>query len=108
MPVRAGGDQSVRGYDFQSLGVREGDAIAGAKYLATGSIELIQWLTSQWGIAAFTDFGNAANRVKDLDPVFGYGLGARWKSPAGPIGADIAYGQETKDYRIHFNIGVAF
>lgn len=105
---RAGGDQSVRGYDFQSLGVREGDAIAGAKYLATGSIELIQWLTSQWGVAAFTDFGNAANSVKDLDPVFGYGLGARWKSPAGPIGADIAYGQETKDYRIHFNIGVAF
>lgn len=105
---RAGGDQSVRGYDFQSLGVREGDAIAGAKYLATGSIELIQWLTSQWGVAVFTDFGNAVNSVKDLDPVFGYGLGARWKSPAGPIGADIAYGEETKDYRIHFNIGVAF
>ncbi len=105
---RAGGDQSVRGYDFQSLGVREGDAIAAARYLATGSIELIQWLTSQWGVAVFTDFGNAANSMKDIDPVFGYGLGARWKSPAGPIGADIAYGQETKDYRIHFNIGVAF
>lgn len=105
---RAGGDQSVRGYDFQSLGVREGDAIAAARYLATGSVELIQWLTSQWGVAIFTDFGNAANSMKDIDPVFGYGLGARWKSPAGPIGADIAYGQETKDYRIHFNIGVAF
>lgn len=105
---RAGGDQSVRGYDFQSLGVREGDAIAAARYLATGSIELVQWLTSQWGVAVFTDFGNAANSMKDIDPVFGYGLGARWKSPAGPIGADIAYGQETKDYRIHFNIGVAF
>ncbi|HQS37363.1 MAG: outer membrane protein assembly factor [Methylotenera sp. 24-45-7] len=105
---RAGGDQSVRGYDFQSLGVVEGDAIAGARYLATGSIELIQWLTSQWGAAVFTDFGNAANSVKDLKPVLGYGLGARWKSPAGPIGADIAYGQETGDYRVHFNIGVAF
>lgn len=105
---RAGGDQSVRGYDFQSLGVVEGDAIAGARYLATGSIEVIQWLTSQWGVAVFTDFGNAANSVKDLKPVLGYGLGARWKSPAGPIGADIAYGQETGDYRVHFNIGVAF
>lgn len=105
---RAGGDQSVRGYDFQSLGVVEGDAIAGARYLATGSIEVIQWLTSQWGVAVFTDFGNAANSVKDLKPVLGYGLGARWKSPAGPIGADIAYGQETNDYRLHFNIGVAF
>lgn len=105
---RAGGDQSVRGYDFQSLGVVEGDAIAGARYLATGSVEVIQWLTPQWGVAVFTDFGNAANSVKDLKPVLGYGLGARWKSPAGPIGADIAYGQETDDYRLHFNIGVAF
>ncbi len=105
---RAGGDQSIRGYDFQSLGVREGDAIAAARYLATGSIELIQWLTPQWGAAVFTDFGNAANSMKDINPVFGYGFGARWKSPAGPIGADIAYGQETKYYRIHFNIGVAF
>lgn len=105
---RAGGDQSVRGYDFQSLGVSEGSAIAGGSYLATGSIEVIQWLTSQWGLAVFTDFGNAANNTRDLKPVFGYGLGARWKSPAGPIGADIAYGEETGEYRLHFNIGVAF
>lgn len=105
---RAGGDQSVRGYGFQSLGVTEGDAIIGGRYLATGSIELIQWLTSQWGAAIFTDFGNAANSIKDLKPVYGYGLGARWKSPVGPIGADIAYGQETDEYRLHFNIGVIF
>lgn len=105
---RAGGDQSVRGYGFQSLGVTEGDAVIGGRYLATGSIELIQWLTPQWGAAIFTDFGNAANSIKDLKPVYGYGLGARWKSPVGPIGADIAYGQETDEYRLHFNIGVIF
>jgi translocation and assembly module TamA len=105
---RAGGDQSVRGYGFQSLGVTEGDAVIGGRYLAVGSIELIQWLTSQWGAAIFTDFGNAANSIKDLKPVYGYGLGARWKSPVGPIGADIAYGQETDEYRLHFNIGVIF
>ncbi len=105
---RAGGDQSVRGYGYQSLGVTEGDAIVGARYLATGSIEVIQWLTPEWGAAIFTDFGNAANSLKDLKPVYGYGLGARWKSPVGPIGADIAYGQETNDYRMHFNIGVIF
>lgn len=105
---RAGGDQSVRGYAFQSLGIKEGNAIVGAKYLATGSVEVVQWLTSQWGAAVFVDFGNAANRVQDLKPVYGYGLGARWKSPLGPIGADIAYGQATGEYRLHFNIGVAF
>ena len=105
---RAGGDQSVRGYAFKSLGIKEGDAIVGAKYLATGSVEVVQWLTSQWGVATFVDFGNAANRIQDLKPVYGYGLGARWKSPLGPIGADIAYGQATSEYRLHFNLGVAF
>lgn len=105
---RAGGDQSVRGYAYQSLGVAEGDATVGGRYLATGSLEVVQWLTDQWGAAVFMDFGNAANTIQDLKPVYGYGLGARWKSPVGPIGADIAYGQDTDEYRMHFNIGVAF
>jgi translocation and assembly module TamA len=105
---RAGGDQSVRGYAYQSLGIKEGDAIVGGKYIATGSVEIVQWLTSQWGAAVFVDGGNAANQLKNLSPVYGYGLGARWKSPLGPIGADIAYGEETGEYRFHFNIGVAF
>ncbi len=105
---RTGGDQSVRGYAYQSLGVTEGDAIVGGRYLATGSVEVIQWLTNQWGIAIFTDFGNAANTIKELSPVYGYGLGARWKSPIGPLGADIAYGEENDDYRLHFSLGVAF
>lgn len=105
---RAGGDQSVRGYGYKSLGVTEGDATVGGRYLATGSLEVIQWLTDSWGAAVFIDFGNAANTMQDLKPVYGYGLGARWKSPVGPIGADIAYGQDTDEYRMHFNIGVAF
>ena len=105
---RAGGDQSVRGYAYQSLGVKEGDAIVGGRYIATASVEIVQWLTSQWGAAVFVDAGNAANSLKDLTPVYGYGLGARWKSPLGPIGADIAYGEDTGKYRLHFNIGVAF
>ena len=105
---RAGGDQSVRGYAYQSLGVKEGDAIVGGQYMVTGSIEMIQWLTNQWGVAAFVDFGNATNKIQDLKPVYGYGLGARWKSPVGPLGADIAYGEDTGEYRLHFNLGVAF
>ena len=105
---RAGGDQSVRGYAYQSLGVTEGDATVGGRYIATGSVEVVQWLTSQWGAAVFVDAGNAANSLQDLSPVYGYGLGARWKSPLGPIGADIAYGEATGEYRFHFNIGVAF
>lgn len=98
----------MRGYAFQSLGVTEGLATVGGKYLATGSVEVVQWLTAQWGGAAFVDLGNAANSFKDLQPVYGYGLGVRWRSPLGPIGADIAYGQATDKYRLHFNIGIAF
>ncbi|MCB5189451.1 autotransporter assembly complex protein TamA [Methylobacillus arboreus] len=105
---RAGGDQSVRGYAYQSLGVPDGDAVIGGRYLVTGSIEVIQWLTESWGAAVFVDFGNAANTTRDLKPVYGYGLGARFKSPAGPIGVDIAHGQETGEYRLHFNLGVTF
>ena len=105
---RAGGDQSVRGYSFQSLGVQEGDAILGGRVLLTGSTEIVQWFTSSWGAAAFVDFGNAANSWRDYEPAYGYGLGVRWKSPVGPVGADIAYGEETKDYRLHFNLGVSF
>lgn len=105
---RAGGDQSVRGYAFQSLGVKEADAIVGGRVLLTGSTEVVQWLTSSWGVAMFADFGNAANSWKDYDPVLGYGLGARWRSPIGPVGVDIAHGQETGEYRLHFNLGVNF
>ncbi len=105
---RAGGDQSVRGYAFQSLGVKEGDAITGGRVLLTGSSEILQWLTHAWGAAVFVDFGNAANRWQDYDPALGYGLGVRWRSPIGPVGVDIAYGEQTKDYRLHFNLGVNF
>jgi translocation and assembly module TamA len=105
---RAGGDQSVRGYAFQSLGVKEADAIVGGRVLLTGSSEIVQWLTTSWGAAVFVDFGNAANSWKDYEPVLGYGLGARWRSPIGPVGVDIARGQETGEYRLHFNLGVNF
>lgn len=105
---RAGGDQSVRGYAFQALGINTGDAIMGGRVLLTGSTELVQWFTPAWGAAAFVDFGNAANSWQDYTPAFGYGLGARWRSPVGPVGADIAYGAETKDIRLHFNLGVSF
>jgi translocation and assembly module TamA len=105
---RAGGDQSVRGYDYESLGVAEGNATVGGRYLLTGSAEVVQWLGDNWGAALFVDAGNAGNSFSDLEPVVGYGLGLRWKSPLGPIGGDLAYGRDTGEYRLHFSLGVAF
>lgn len=105
---RAGGDQSVRGYAFQSLGIDNGNAVLGGRVLLTGSTEIIQWLTKSWGAAAFLDFGNAANTWQDYEAAYGYGLGVRWRSPVGPVGLDIAYGEKTDEYRLHFNLGVSF
>jgi translocation and assembly module TamA len=105
---RAGGDQSVRGYGFQELGVQEGSATVGGRYLATGGAELQYWFTPTWGAATFYDAGNAADTVKDLHPKSGYGVGARYNSPVGPINVDLAYGHAVQKYRLHFSLGFTF
>jgi translocation and assembly module TamA len=105
---RAGGDQSVRGYGYQQLGVREGDAIVGGRYLLTGGAEYQYWFRPPWGVAFFVDAGNAADKVKDLKPEYGYGVGARWRSPVGPINVDVAYGQAVRKVRLNFSLGLTF
>lgn len=105
---RAGGIHSVRGYDFMSLGVREGDAIVGGRTMATGTIEYTHWLFEKWGGAIFTDIGSAAGSWQKFNPSIGYGAGLRWRSPAGPLALDLARGHETGVFRFHFSIAVAF
>ncbi|MDR1934466.1 MAG: autotransporter assembly complex protein TamA [Candidatus Accumulibacter sp.] len=105
---RAGGAGSVRGYSYQSLGVREGSATVGGRYLAVLSVEATHWISPAWGVAAFIDAGDAADNTGELDPAIGYGLGVRWKSPAGPLGADLAYGQRSGELRIHFALAIPF
>lgn len=108
MLFRTGGDQSVRGYAYQSLGVHSGDAVVGGRYLINGSVEYTHWLTPSWGAAIFYDRGNAADSWQTLRTVAGYGVGARWRSPIGPLNLDLAYGEATSSFRIHFNLGSAF
>lgn len=108
---RAGGDGSVRGYGYQSLGVQQGDAIVGGRYLATGTVEGIHWLGPtypQWGVALFVDAGNAGNRLSDLTPKVSYGTGARWRSPVGTLNFDVARGVSNGSIRLHFSLGVTF
>ena len=105
---RAGGDQSVRGYAYQELGVRQGDATVGGRYLATGSAEYQYWFKPSWGAAVFYDAGNASDSFSGLHPKSGYGVGARWKSPVGPINVDAAYGHAIKKARLHFSLGFTF
>jgi translocation and assembly module TamA len=105
---RAGGDQSVRGYAYQQLGVQEGTAITGGRYEATASAEYQYWFKPAWGAAVFYDAGNAGDQLRDLHPKSGYGVGARWKSPVGPLNVDVAYGHAVKKYRLHFSLGFTF
>lgn len=103
---RAGGTNSVRGYSYQSLGVQQGASTLGGRYLASLSGELTHWLAdSPWGITAFVDAGNAGDDKETFKLKLGYGLGARWKSPAGPLGVDVAYGQS---WHLHFALAIPF
>jgi translocation and assembly module TamA len=105
---RTGGDTTIRGYAFESLGVAEGDAVVGGRYLLLGSVELTHWITRKWGAAVFYDIGNAFDDWHRFDPVAGYGAGVRWRSPIGSLSLDLAYGEDTGRWRVHFNAGFAF
>ncbi len=105
---RTGGDQSVRGYAYQSLGVKNGDAVVGGRYLGVASAEYVHWLSENWGAAVFYDVGTAADSLRDFKPVEGYGAGARWKSPVGLLNLDLAYGRDVGKLRVHFSVGIPF
>jgi translocation and assembly module TamA len=104
---RTGGDQTVRGYAFESLGVRQGDAVLGGRYLAIASAEYTHWFGPAWGLAAFVDAGNAWD-TGDFDPAYGFGLGARFRTPIGPVRIDVAYGEQVESWRLHFSVGFVF
>jgi translocation and assembly module TamA len=105
---RTGGDQTVRGYSFESLGVNQNGAVVGGRRLLVLSGESTFWVTPSWGVAAFADAGDAWD--SGVRPVLakGYGLGARFRTPIGPIRADLAYGQRTHDVRVHLSVGYTF
>ena len=105
---RTGGDETVRGYAYESLGVKRGNAVTGGRFLAVASVEYTHWLTERWGAAAFVDAGNAANTISALSPALGYGVGARLRTPVGPVRADIAYGERDRAFRFHFSVGFRF
>jgi len=108
---RAGGDDSVRGYAYRELGPVVDGVVTSGRMLMTGSLEIArpvsEKLPSVWW-ATFIDAGNAANRWNELDPALGYGVGVRWRSPVGPLAADLAYGERNRKVRLHFSVGIVF
>ncbi len=105
---RTGGDTTVRGYAYESLGVQQGAAIVGGRYYALASGEYNHWITPSIGLAAFVDAGNAADELTDFHFALGYGIGGRLRTPIGPFRLDLAYGQDDHKVRVHFSVGLAF
>ncbi len=105
-----GGDNSIRGYKYLSLGpLNDQGEVIGGRYLGVVSVEYEQTVYGDWGVALFVDGGNAYNELKHLwrDRKFGGGVGLRWLSPVGLVRLDFAVplNHQYTDFRIHFAIG---
>ena len=103
----AGGDQSVRGYEYNSLSPKDSaDRALGGEQLLVGSAEYEHSWTEKWSSGIFFDIGNAvddwAQKLKR-----GAGFGVRWKSPVGLVRVDLAWALSDPDnpMRLHLVIG---
>ncbi len=104
----AGGDRSIRGFDYQQLGTtNDAGLVIGGEYLAVGSIELERYFLPRWGAAIFVDGGDAF-RTGEFDMNIGAGIGVRWRSPVGVVRVDFAkpiMSDLADSIRLHVTIG---
>ena len=103
----AGGDRSVRGYRYQSLGPEDSEGnVVGGKHLLVANLELEKRLNPQWGLALFYDVGNAFDNFSDYELEQGAGVGIRRYTRIGPLRLDLArrLGSD-QGYRLHLSVG---
>jgi translocation and assembly module TamA len=103
-----GGDQSVRGYEYQSLGPKDDTGeVVGGKHLLVGSVELERALFADWGVSVFYDAGNAFDSFANLRLYEGAGVGLHYYTKVGGLNLSLArqIGVEDPGYRIHFTVG---
>lgn len=103
----AGGDQSVRGYGYESIGETDVNGLViGGTEMAAASVEVDRLFTKTWGAALFVDAGDAVD-TSPFDPKVGAGVGLRWRSPIGMLRLDVAWALDDviEGWHIHFAIG---
>ncbi|MDB5972658.1 MAG: outer membrane protein assembly factor [Hydrocarboniphaga sp.] len=86
----AGGDNSVRGYSYESIGTDGEGNVTGGQYLATFSTELERRIKGNWGAAVFVDAGGA-DEVFLPKLYYGVGAGLRYRAPVGSFQVDLAH-----------------
>jgi translocation and assembly module TamA len=104
----AGGDRSIRGYDYESLAPRDVNGkLLGGRYLSVGSLEISRRVRENWRVAAFVDGGGAFTEKND-DFYQSVGLGLRWLSPIGQIRIDLATpvnDRSNSGVKLHISMG---
>ncbi len=104
----AGGDQSVRGYGYKSLGPRDASGkVVGGKQMLSASVELERALFQNWSLSTFYDAGNAFNDFSNVSLFQGAGIGLHYYSRVGALNLSLArqIGVEQPAFRIHFTVG---
>lgn len=112
----AGGGQSVRGYEYQSVSPRDGDDIIGGLSLLETSLEIRGRLTHKFGVVAFLDGGSAyEDHIPAFDEAFRWGAGAgiRYFTPVGPLRFDVGIPLNRRrglddSWQFYISIGQAF
>jgi len=103
----AGGDESIRGFDYNSLGPKDGDGnVIGGDNLLVASLEYERHLRGNFYGAVFVDAGNAFNNA-DFTAEVGAGIGLKWRSPLGPLRLYLGYPVSDNDQslRVHLRLG---
>lgn len=106
-----GGDQTIRGYDYESLSpVNRFGYLTGGQSLAVGSFEYNYEIKEGLRTAVFADVGNAYDKKFSGDTKIGAGVGIRYASPVGTVRVDLAtpIGEDKARIKLHFLIGVPF
>jgi translocation and assembly module TamA len=113
-----GGDTSVRGYAVRSIGSTDSPAAAQGlvlpgRYMWLGGLEWQRPTT--WGgdigrveQTFFVDAAAVSNRLNHTSVYLGTGTGLRFISPVGPMQVDLAYGHQTREWRLHLFVGIRF
>ncbi|HEY6641648.1 autotransporter assembly complex protein TamA [Povalibacter sp.] len=107
----AGGDRSVRGFGLNELSPKddEGNSIGG-RNLMTGTLEVERALPKNFGLAAFSDVGNAFDDWGDPMLQYSAGLGVRWHIAVASIGIDVAQplSESGRGPRVHLYMSTLF